>query len=871
MTFQSDNRWLREADRSLHLPENFPFRALADDVPFMVWMTDPDGSCTYLSRLWFETTGQSEPEALGLGWLDAVHVDDREGARAAFFKAGAAGAVYRCEYRLRRNDGTWAWVIDNGQPRFTPNGMFLGYVGCVLDISERKRAEEALHRSLEHYRNAVELNPHIPWTAAPDGSVIEMSPRWEALTGMTADEARGTGWTGVLHPSDVQEAKRAWSSAVRNKTLADVEYRLAMRDGAYRWFRARGAPRLDDAGRIRLWYGSVEDIHDRKLIDAALAESEERLRLAIEASELGVIDVDTASNDHRWSPRVKEMLGVQATAKPGYELYLSLVHPSDRDYAERQVAQAAHPSGEFSPVDVVRMVRPDTGETHFHERHFRQLRNEAGDVHRIVVTLRDITERQEADDRIRWIATHDGLTKLPNRELFQETLRSLLVEAAATGEQLGLVLFDVDDFKLVNDTRGHAVGDAVLRSLADQLRQCMAPGDAVARLGGDEFALVLRRITGTEDVRRRMQSLLSTLDEAILDEGFGLSCSLSGGASLYPQHGTDANDLLKHADTALYSAKAHQRSGIMIFEQEMHLQVQHRTKMLQLARTAIDQDLIVPFYQPKIDLRTGEIDGFEALLRWRDERGFIHLPGSIAAAFEDPRLASAISERMFTLVLQDIRGWLDRGVSFGQIALNASAAEFRHNDFAERLLRLLRNTDIPPTCLELEVTESVFLGRGAEYVERALQLLSKAGMGIALDDFGTGYASLTHLRQFPVSCIKIDRSFISNLQDEKEDAAIVQAVLQLGRGLGIKVVAEGIETRQQATYLAAHHCEIGQGFLLGRPMEASFVCDYIADLPDLFTSLLLPDTAMRAEAPAAGPAAGIPSQAIGSNDECGHP
>jgi diguanylate cyclase (GGDEF)-like protein/PAS domain S-box-containing protein len=766
----------------------------------------------------------------GLGWAKAIHHDDRDTAGAAFLAANATRTNFQIEYRLHRKDGSFAWVIDSGQPRFNSDGTFLGYVGCVLDISERKYAEEALSKSLDHYRYSVELNPHIAWTAAPDGSVVEMSPRWEALTGMTAEEAYGTGWTRALHPADLPAARQAWAVALRSRTSLDVEYRLAMLNGTYRWFRARGTPRPNEGGRIMLWYGSIEDIHDRKLTHAALRESEERLRLAIEASQAGVMDLDTTSNDHRWSDHLRNMLGFGLDAVPGYELYLSLVHPDDRPYVERQIAELQKREAHFATIDIVRMIRADTGETRYHERHFRQIRNEAGDLERIVVVLSDVTERQQAEDRIRWIATHDEQTQLPNRQLFQQQLGSALAEATASGEKLALVLLDVDDFKLVNDTLGHAAGDALLKEIGARLMQPQVPGDTIGRLGGDEFALLLKRVDGAEDVSRRMQLILSALDEPISFEGAALKCFFSSGASLCPEHGTEASELMKHADMALYSAKTNRRGGLLMFNPEMRADVQRRSSMLNMGHIAVERDLITPFYQPKVDLRTGTISGFEALLRWRDNRGKVHLPGTISAAFEDPRLAVAISERIFDCVVTDVREWLDRGLEFGHIGVNASAAEFRNNNLAERLLDRLHRGGVSPRLLELEVTETVFLGRGSDYVERALRLLSDQGMSVALDDFGTGYASLSHLRRFPVNCIKIDQSFVSSLHNNKEDAAIVDALVGLGRGLNIKVVAEGVETYEQAAHLAAAGCDFAQGHLLGYPMEAQAVPDYLVAL-----------------------------------------
>ena len=255
----------------------------------------------------------------------------------------------------------------------------------------------------------------------------------------------------------------------------------------------------------------------------------------------------------------------------------------------------------------------------------------------------------------------------------------------------------------------------------------------------------------------------------------------------------------------------------------MRHDVQRRSSMIQLARNAIRDDRIVPFYQPKFDLATREVVGFEALLRWRNARGRIGLPASIEAAFEDLEVAAAISDRMIERVIADMRGWLDKGVPFQNVAINASAAEFRRDNFAERVLEQLRAANIPTRCFQLEVTETVFLGRGAEYVHRALALLSSQGVKIALDDFGTGYASLRHLKQFPVDIIKIDQSFVRDMAIDPGDEAIIRAVINLGSSLGIKVVAEGIETEEQDRRLLELGCDFGQGFLFSKAAPAGRV------------------------------------------------
>jgi diguanylate cyclase (GGDEF)-like protein/PAS domain S-box-containing protein len=442
---------------------------------------------------------------------------------------------------------------------------------------------------------------------------------------------------------------------------------------------------------------------------------------------------------------------------------------------------------------------------------------------KLVCISRDITSHKFAEDQIRWVANHDALTKLPNRSLFQELLDKEIADVQGAGGGFALLLLDLDDFKRVNDTLGHDTGDALLRTFAARLREATRWDDCVARLGGDEFAIILRGVRNPEQLKTAVQAIFEKLKEPCVHEGRMLDCHTSIGASLFPAQAPSKTELMKNADVALYAAKDAGRGTFRLFEPAFRAEMQRHNSMLSIAKDAIAQGLILPFYQPKIDLATGGLHGFEALLRWQHPQKGVQVPATIEAAFKDFSLAAAISDRMIAQVIQDMRGWLDRGLQFGHVAVNAAAAEFRRGDFAERLLEQMGQADIPAKYIQIEVTETVFLGRGAEYVERALKTLSSAGVQIALDDFGTGYASLSHLKQFPVNIIKIDRSFIRDLHEDPEDEAIVRAVISLGRSLDIAIVAEGIETLAQSAFLRKFDCGYGQGFLFGAAAPAGEV------------------------------------------------
>ncbi|WP_296719276.1 bifunctional diguanylate cyclase/phosphodiesterase [Erythrobacter sp.] len=462
------------------------------------------------------------------------------------------------------------------------------------------------------------------------------------------------------------------------------------------------------------------------------------------------------------------------------------------------------------------------------------LRTLAGQVEALLELRRLVQERDSQvvaqsrlTERLRYVAEHDDLTGLPRRDLFNRLLTRTMEGARQNGQRAALLVVDVDHFKQINDSLGHDAGDALLCGFAQRLRNLLRHTDTAARLGGDEFGVILGGIDREEQVADVVASLNRRLHEPILHRGRLISCKASVGVAIYPDHAADPDGLMKCADLALAEAKL-SRGRAETFSPRLMEEFDRGTAMLSVAREGLEAGRLVAHYQPKIDLDTGALVGFEALVRCQTPDRVTIMPDSFAQAFDDRELAVAISSQMIASVLDDIRTWVDRGLHFGHVAINTGAADFRSNAFAEMLLKEIAARDLSPSMIELEVTEGVFLGRGAQHVGRALKVLSKAGVRIALDDFGTGYASLTHLKQFRVDVLKIDRSFVSGIGTNFDDTTIVRALIGLGKSLGITTVAEGIETAAQAEFATAHGCDIGQGFYFGKAQPGAFVPAMIA-------------------------------------------
>ena len=444
-------------------------------------------------------------------------------------------------------------------------------------------------------------------------------------------------------------------------------------------------------------------------------------------------------------------------------------------------------------------------------------------VRHIMTSVVDITERKAAEERVWRVASHDPLTNLPNRAFFQSRLEQVIAQAERSGSTVTLFLIDIDNLRSFNDTLGHDAGDALITRAAECLNFIARDRDMVARLGGDEFVIIAVDPLSLDEARALGERILSALRQPFSSAGGLLSVQASIGIASFPGHDKQPSDLLKDADLALKTAKAMGRNRVVLYAPHMRHPVEQSATAAADIQEALRQGQIVPFYQPKVDVMTGRVVGFEALARWRHPTQGLLTPGAFTAAFDDPELSIAFGEYMVRRVAEDIRLWLRQGIDCGRIAINLSTAQFSWVGLAKRFLDILQAADVPTDRLEVEITETVFLGRTAPHVVTALTQFRESGVKIALDDFGTGYASLIHLKQFPIDSIKIDRSFVQDIDADAENAAIVVAIIKLGASLGMDVVAEGVETAGQAAFLRQSGCRQAQGNLYGEPMASSQV------------------------------------------------
>ena len=767
---------------------------------------DADGTPIMVNSRFCEILGRKEGELRGCRVWDFTHPEDAEWNRSLYDRARITGEAYQIEKRYLRPDGSCVWCEVSVSFVKNAEGRVETSIAVAQDISTRKEAEAALAEQSSLLQNVVDSVADLIFVKDLHGNFILANRALTEGCGNIVGSKTTDLFSADLTPT-YEEADRDVVETGRSLTVDE-------------WIPIGGHPRLFETvkvpwvrdGEIHGVIGVSRDITNQKAAEQAIRDSELLYRSVLEASAdcIKIIDLDG---------RIKLMNtpGQRALDLDSFEHVRGTRWVDTWPRESRPALRRAMDEARDGRVARFTGCCPTMHRMRkWWDVVVTPMCNERGEVTNLLAISRDITAQRQTDDQLRWASEHDALTELPNRRAFQNRLQGATIRAMEADGSVSLLLIDLDHFKHVNDTLGHAAGDYLLKKFARRLHDSVRANDFVARLGGDEFAVVLENSTTDGNLVDIGNAILDRLRKPIRYKGRVISSGASIGGAIFPTDAESAHELFNNADTALYSLKEAGRGGTAMFHPKMREQAQRVASQLSMARTGISERSIEPHYQQKVELRTGEIVGFEALLRWRHPSFGIQLPSSVSEAFEDYELSTKIGELMQRHVFEDMREWSRLGLPHGVIAINASPAEFLRDDFAERLLKQMENFSIDPASIEIEVTEHAFIDRGAKYVSRALKKLSQEGVSIALDDFGTGYSSLSHLRDFPVDVLKIDQSFISRMNEDAEIESIVKAVIGLSKSLGIAVVAEGIETLGQKNALLKHDCSLGQGFLFSR-------------------------------------------------------
>ena len=575
-----------------------------------------------------------------------------------------------------------------------------------------------------------------------------------------------------------------------------------------------------------------------------LEQNQRRLSNAQRIGEMGDWEWDVREDRIVPSDEAWRILGHGGEIEhPVPENFFAAVHPEDAGDL-RRACERGLAAGEGFEIDH-RVVVADGSVRHVHQQVEVIERDAGGGALRLAGAVHDITRRKDAEEQIRRLAYYDALTGLPNRRLITEQLGHAIARAERRRSRVAVMFVDLDNFKRVNDTFGHAAGDDLLRAagvrLTAALRGCdalargaEAPAHAIARLGGDEFIVLLTDLKRAEDAVGIAQRLVDTLAEPAIVQGTEVFVGGSVGVAIFPDDGADAEMLLMNADIAMYRAKSAGRGGFQLYDRSMNAQALQRLQMEGQLRRALERNEFVLHYQPRVEAASGRIVGAEALIRWQHpERGLLP-PSEFIPLAEDAGLIIPIGEWVIEAACRQTAAWRTQGLETVPVAVNLASTHLRQSSLPARVARALRRHGVPPDTLEIEVTESILLA-DPDLSTRIARELAGMGINLSIDDFGTGYSSLSYLKRLPIATLKIDRSFVRDLGVDADDEAIVGAIVALGHSLKLKVVAEGVESEAQLAFLKSLRCDEYQGFYMSRPVEA-----------DAFSRLLQEQTVVEA-------------------------
>jgi len=722
-------------------------------------------------------------------------------------------------------------------------GFWRDLGGLVGEAVRNAEGHRATREELRRFRALVEQMPAITYVdRAISGEPLYVSPQLEALSGVPLEQwYDGTeGWSERVHPDDRDRAAAAYREAVTSGTPYRDEYRLLDADGNERWFHDRTIVVRDAQGAPLEIQGVIHDITDRKQAEEALVGSEARLRAAearyrtlVEQLPLAIYvnDLDDAATPLYRSPATETITGrapEEWTANPA--LLAQIVHPDDR---ERVLAELAGAAADGAPLSTeYRIVRADGSIVWVLDESAVVHDGEAGRPRRQGYLL-DMTAHRSVEEQLAHVAEHDPLTGLPNWAMFQQRVREAVDRAEKAGRGAAVLLVDLDDFKLVNDSFGHAAGDALVVEAARRLVGAVEDASAVSRLGGDEFAILLADLdpgrggggTGlaADAMADRVRAALRAPAEIA---GTEIYCPASVGISLFPEDAADPAELLKRADTALFQAKAAGRDGQRRFTRPSDDALE-QLAMTGRLRRAIEDGRLVLHYQPLVDLATGAVVGVEALVRWQDGNRLV-MPGSFIPLAERTGLIGPMSKWVIAEACRQNRAWRDAGIDL-YVSVNLPPTFWEPAAMGE-VVETIESYGLPPDRMMIEITESAYMN-APQRNEPVLDEIRGCGLRLAIDDFGTGESSLGRLTQMAVTTLKIDRSFVADLPGDHA-RVLVSTMIRMCDGLGLQPLAEGIETEEQRAFLLEQGCPLGQGYLFSKPVPAEDLERIVRGLAD---------------------------------------
>lgn len=793
-------------------------QAFVDGIGVVLWEMNP-GNCRYLrvSPCAEALLGYPVEAWLDDGfWRAHVYPLDLEFVSQIRSEQIAASVGHEIEYRMVHADGRVVCVREMAVVTRDSDGKIFRLTGMLIDMTAHRALAQALDESESRFRNVMEQVPNISVQGYDeDRHVVFWNRASERVYGYSPEEALGHRLEDLIIPDSMREAvidaHHRWLES--GEAIPAGELELKRKNGDL-------VPVFSSHVMTRNAYGIAEmycldvDMGDIKRTEAAWRESERRFHMMFEQAAVGLVLRALNGRFSHVNPRFCEITGY-----------------SEQELLTRDFMSITHPDDLLDDLDNIAACIDGRQQSYSAEKRYIRsdgtivwvlvtaslMKDDSGAAEQFIAVIEDITKRRENEARIAYLAHHDSLTDLPNRTLFRDRLEQAMARAVRNGVRAALLFLDLDRFKTINDSLGHAIGDQMLQQVAVRLRAALRETDTVSRQGGDEFLIVLGDVRDLDDVARVVQNLLGRLDTPFELASLSLSSTASIGVAIYPDDGADCDTLMKNADSAMYCAKEGGRNTFRFYTESMNLTAVARLRIENALRYAVERGELSLHYQPQVELASRKLLGVEALLRWTSPTQGVISPASFIPVAEDSGLIVPIGLWVLQQACEQVRRWREEGVGDIAVAVNLSALQFRRSDIVATVRDTIAKSGIPPQLIELELTESLLM-QNAESMLQTMRELKALGVRLSIDDFGTGYSSLSYLKRFPVDRLKIDRSFVKDAAENSDDAAIVRTIIQLGHSLKLDVIAEGAEVASQIEFLTAEGCHSVQGYYFSRPL-----------------------------------------------------
>lgn len=809
---EQDISSLKEALETIKEQNNF-LNAIFESEPECVKVVALNGELNLMNRAGLSMLEvDSLDEARRFGLKEFILPSHRR-SFVDFHKFICAGNSGVLEFPISGRKGTQRWLETHASPLRNVSGEIIALLGITRDITERRQAESALMLANERLSIALRAAGAGTWDWDMTTGKLSWSNALFQLFGLDPEKSEATfdTWRGVLHPDDLQVAEDRIMDAVRDHIALFNEYRIVRGSGEVRWIQALGNTTYDEQNNAVRMTGICIDVTAQKKAEEKLHLS---ARVFAEAHE-GIVITDASANIIDVNPAFCKITGYGYEEAIGQNLRIfnsGRQSPEFYTFMMQSLAEEGHWQGEV-------WNRKRNGVVYAAHLTISALVDKSGSAVNYVGLFSDITESKQQQQTLELMAHYDALTQLPNRVLFADRFKQAITHCKRDKSLLGVCYLDLDGFKQVNDTYGHEAGDQMLIELALRIKSAMREEDTVSRQGGDEFALLLGGLDTAEQCFNTLERIHQAIAQPYVIEGHIITLGASSGVTIYPLDDAEPDTLLRHADQAMYQAKLDGRNHFQLFDPKHDLQVQNYRNQLHIIEEAFSRHEFCLYYQPKVNMRTGEVVGAEALIRWNHPQRGLVPPLEFLPVIEGTSLEIKVGNWVIEEALRQMTAWKKTGLEI-KVSVNISPRHLQGEDFFMHLeTSLAQYPEVSSRQLELEVLESSAM-EDLPLVSRVISdCRHRLGITFALDDFGTGYSSLTHIRNLDVSLVKVDQSFVRDMIADPDDYAIVEAVIGLSKAFRREVVAEGVETKEHGLILLNMECTFAQGYGIARPMQ----------------------------------------------------